>query len=149
MSFSVRRIDGVDSEGHVTTVTHSLTPDSVTIARGYNAMLEDPDIYKSTDFCGYTSSRHFPEMQLPTPGTQVPPPPTSTSHSFVPDHLISMMQSMHDEQVKFLKPLGRNPCAHYREKDEERILNSLGPDTVLCPFCDWRCHSHQKLMSHC
>ena len=121
-------------------------------------MLEDPNIYKSTDFCGYSASRQFPEMQLPTPGTQtpvpststqVPAPSTSTAHSFVPDHLISAIQSMHDEQVKFLKPLGRNPCTHYREKDKERILNSLGPDTVLCPFCDWRCRSHEKLMSHC
>ena len=56
---------------------------------------------------------------------------------------------MHDEQVRFLKPLGRHPCAHFREKDEERILNSLGLDVVLCPFCNRRCRSHQKLVSHC
>ena len=51
--FSVRRIDGVDSAGHVTTVTYCLSPDSVTIARGYDAMKEDPNIYKPLDFCGY------------------------------------------------------------------------------------------------
>ena len=33
MSFSVRRIDGVDSAGHVTTVTYCLSPDLVTIAQ--------------------------------------------------------------------------------------------------------------------
>ena len=87
----------MDSEGNVTTVTHSLMPDSITIARGYNPMLEDPAIYKTTDFCGYSTSQQFPEMQLPTPGTQAPAPSASTSHSFVPDHLISVVQSMHDE----------------------------------------------------
>ena len=45
MSFSVCRVDGVDSAGHVTTVTYSLSPDSMTTARGYDAMREDPDIY--------------------------------------------------------------------------------------------------------
>ena len=32
MSFSVRQIDGVDDDGNVTTVTHSLSPESVTLA---------------------------------------------------------------------------------------------------------------------
>ena len=65
MSFSVRQIDGVDDDGNVTTVTHSLSPDSVTLARGYNAMKEDPDIYKTLDLCGYAAPRQFPDMQLP------------------------------------------------------------------------------------
>ena len=64
MSFSVRRVDGVDSAGHVTTVTYCLSPDSVTIACGYDAMREDPNIYKTLDFCGYSVSRHFPDLSL-------------------------------------------------------------------------------------
>ena len=68
MSFSVRQVDGVDSAGHVTTVTYCLSPDLVTIACGYDAMREDPNIYKTLDFCGYLASRHFPDMQLPVPG---------------------------------------------------------------------------------
>ena len=47
MSFSVCRVDGVDSAGHVTTVTYSLSPDSMTTARGYDTMREDPNIYKT------------------------------------------------------------------------------------------------------
>ena len=47
MSFSVCRVDGVDSAGHVMTVTYSLSLDSMTTARGYDAMREDPDIYKT------------------------------------------------------------------------------------------------------
>ena len=50
MSFSVRCIDGVDAVGNVTTVTNCLSPDSVTLARGYDAMKEDPSIYRSLDF---------------------------------------------------------------------------------------------------
>ena len=65
---SVHRVDGVDAEGHVTTVTHSLVPDSITLVPGYDAMKEDQDIYKTTDFCGYSTPRHFPEMALPIPG---------------------------------------------------------------------------------
>ena len=107
MSFSVPRVDGVDSAGHVTTVTYCLSPDSVTIARGYDAMREDPNIYKTLDFCGYSASRHFPDMQLSVPGA----PSVSDSaqqsaqRQFVPEHLISVIQGMHDEHVHFLKPL--------------------------------------------
>ena len=150
-SFPVRRIDGVDSSGHVTTVTYCLSPDSVTIACGYDTMMEDPNIYKTLDFCGYSASRHFPDMQLPVPGA----PSVSdsaqqpTQCQFVPEHLISVIQGMHDEHVCFLKPLGRDPCSYFKEKDEARILRALGPDVVVCPFCSRKCRSHQRLVSHC
>ena len=62
MSFSVSRIDGVDDEGNVTTVTHSLSPDSMTLAWGYDAMMEDPNIYKTLDLCGFAAPRQFPNM---------------------------------------------------------------------------------------
>ena len=71
MSFSVRQIDGVDGEGNVTTVTHSLSPDSVTLAWGYDVMKEDPNIYKTLDLCGYSAPRQFPDMQLPVPGAPI------------------------------------------------------------------------------
>ena len=151
VSFSVRRVDGVDSAGHVTTVTYSLSPDSMTTARGYDAMREDPNIYKTLDFCGYSASRYFPDMQLPVPGApsvfdSVQP---STQCQFVPEHLISVIQGMHDEHVRFLKPLGRDPCSYFKEKDEARILRALGPNVVVCPFCSRKCRSCQKLVSHC
>ena len=110
MSFSVRRIDGVDNNGNVTTVTHSLSPDSVTLARGYDAMKENPNIYKTLDLCGYSAPRQFPEMQLPVPGALAPAQQSSTTSTpgqFIPEHLITVMQCMHDEHVRFLKPLGR------------------------------------------
>ena len=86
VSFSVHRVDGVDSAGHVTTVTYCLSPDSVTIAHGYNTMREDPNIYKNLDFCGYLASRHFPDMQLPVPGAPSVSDSAqqSTHHQFVP-----------------------------------------------------------------
>ena len=128
----------------VTTVTHSLEPDSVTLVPGYDAMKEDPGIYKTTDFCGYSAPRQFPEMILPVPGVpmqqqqQSPPSsrsPAPTPGPTVPDQLIEVMQNIHDEEVRFLSPLGRNPCDHFRERYDERILNNLGPDVVVCPFC--------------
>ena len=151
MSFSVCRVDGVDSAGHVTTVTYCFIPDSVTIAPGYDTMREDPDIYKTLDFCGYLASRHFPDMQLPVPGAPSVSDSTqqSTQCQFVPEHVISVIQGMHNEHVRFLKPLGRDPCSYFKEKDEARILRALGPDVVVCPFCSRKCRSHQKLVSHC
>ena len=152
MSFSVCHIDGVDNEGNVKTVTHSLSPDSVTLARGYDAMKEDPNIYKTHDLCGYLAPRQFPEMQLPVPGAPAPaqhPSITSASGQFIPEHLITNMQCMHDDLVHFLQPLGRDPYAYFKEKDEERILRSLGPDVVRCPFCSKKCRSHWGLVSHC
>ena len=128
-----------------------LSPDSVTITRGYDAMREDPNIYKTLDFCGYSASRHFPDMQLPVPGA--PSVSDSAQQSaqcqFVHEHLISVIQGMHDEHVCFLKPLGRDPCSYFKEKDEAHILRALGPDVVVCPFCSRKCRSHQKLVSHC
>ena len=150
-SFPVRRIDGVDLSGHVTTVTYCLSPDSVTLACGYDTMREDPNIYKTLDFCGYSASKLFPDMQLPVPGApsvsdSVQQP---TQCQFVPEHLISVIQGMHDEHVCFLKPLGRDPCSYFKEKDEAHILRALGPNVVVCPFCSRKCRSHQKLVSHC
>ena len=157
LSFAVHCIDGVDDQGHVITVTHSLVPDSVTLAPGYDAMREDPDIYKTMDFCGYTAARQFPDMALlMSPAQQQPqqqPPsdsiPVPAPRPTVPDQLIEVMQNMHDEQVRFLRPLGRNPCDHFRERNDERILNNLGPDVVVCPFCSRKCRNNQKLKSHC
>ena len=90
MSFSVRRVDVVDAAGQVTTVTYSLSPDSMTTARGYDTMREDPNIYKTLDFFGYSASRYFPDMQLPVPGapsvsdtTQ----PSAQQGQFDPEHL--------------------------------------------------------------
>ena len=85
-------------------------------------MKEDPDIYKTLDLCGYSAPRQFPEMQLPIPGAPVPAQQSSTTSTpgqFIPEHLITVMQRMHDEHVCFLKPLGRDPCAYFKEKDEE------------------------------
>ena len=56
---------------------------------------------------------------------------------------------MHDEHVHFLKPLGRDPCSYFKEKDEAQILRALGPDVVVCPFCSRKCRNHQKVVSHC
>ena len=74
-------------------------------------------------------------MQLPVPGAPIPAQQSSTTSTpgqFIPEHLITVMQGMHDEHVRFLKPLGRDPCT-----------------VVVCPFCSRRCRSHQKLKSHC
>ena len=151
----MHHIDGVDTSGDVTTVTYCLSPDSVTLARGYDAMKEDPNIYKTLDFCGYSASKHFPDMQLPVPGapsvsdSAQQPATASTQCQFIPDHLITVIQGMHDEHVRFLKPLGRDPCSYFKEKDEAHILRALGPDVVVCPFCSRKCRTHQKLVSHC
>ena len=157
LSFAVCYVDGVDDQGHVITVTHSLVPNSVTLAPGYDTMREDPDIYKTMDFCGYVAARQFPDMALPmSPAqqqSQQQPPsdsiPVPASRPTVPDQLIEVMQNMHDEQVRFLQPLGRNPCDHFRERNDERILNNLVPDVIVCPFCSRKCRNNQKLKSHC
>ena len=75
---------------------------SFTSAPGYDAMKEDPDIYKTTDFCGHSAPRHFPEMALPIPGVpaQQQQQPSSSGRSpapvqgpVVPDQLIEVMQN--------------------------------------------------------
>ena len=79
----------------------------MTLARGYDTMKEDPNIYKTLGFCGYSASKHFPDMQLPVPGaphvsdSSQQPATTSTQCQFVPEHLISVIQGMHDEHVTF------------------------------------------------
>ena len=136
-NFPVRRVDGVDALGNVTTVTYCLSPDSVTLACGYDAMKEDPSIYKTLDFCGYSAPKQFPDMQLPVPGAPSVSSSTqqsstaSTQCQFIPEHLSTVIQGMHDEHVRFLKPLGRDPCSYFKEKYEVRILRALGPPTSV------------------
>ena len=93
MSFPVRCIDGVDAAANVTTVTHCLSPDSVTLACGYDAMKEDPSIYKTLDLCGYSAPRQFPDMQLPVPGapSSTQQSSTASTRQFVPEHLITVI----------------------------------------------------------
>ena len=82
----------------------------MTLAHGYDAMKEDPNIYKTLDLCGYAAPRQFPDMQLPVPGTPTPAQQSSTTSTpgqFIPEHLITAMQHMHDDHVCFLKSLGR------------------------------------------
>ena len=94
----------------------------------------------TTDFFGYAAARQFPDKALSvSPAQQQPqqqPPsdsiPVPAPGPTVPDQLIEVMQNMHHEQVRFLQPLGRNPCDHFRERNDERILNNLGPDVVIC-----------------
>ena len=120
MSFPVHRVDGVDASGNVTTVSYCLGPDSVTLACSYDAMKEDPSIYKTLDFCGYSAPNQFLDMQLPVPGAPSSTQQSSTASTqrqFVPEHLITVIQGMHDEHVHFLKPLGRDPCSYFK-KDE-------------------------------
>ena len=154
MSFSVHRVDRVDASGNIMTVTYCLSPDSVTLACSYDAMKEDPSIYKTLDFCRYSAPKQFPDMQLPVPGALSVPSSTqqsstaSTQCQFIPEHLITVIQGMHDEHVHFLKPLGRDPCSYFK-KDEVQILRALRPDVVVCPFCSRKCRTHQKLVSHC
>ena len=118
----MHRVDGVDSSGNFMTVTYCLSLDSVTLAHGYDAMKEDPDIYKTLDFCGYSASKHFPDMQLPVPGASSVTDSTqqsstaSTQCQLVPEHLISVIQGMHDEHVHFLKPLGKGSLLLFQGK---------------------------------
>ena len=82
-------------------------------------MKEDPNIYKTLDLCGYATPRQFPDMQLPVPGTPTPAQQSSTTSTpgqFIPEHLITVMQRMHDEHVHFLKPLGGIPMLISRRR---------------------------------
>ena len=82
-------------------------------------MKEDPSIYKTLDFCGYLAARQFPDMQLPVPGAPSSTQQSSTTSApcqFVPEHLITVIQGMHDEQVHFLKPLGGIPVPISRKR---------------------------------
>ena len=100
-------------------------------------MKEDPNIHKTLDFCGYSAPRQFPDMQLPVPGAPIPvqqPSTTSTSGQFVPEHLITVIQGMHDEHVCFLKPLGRDPCAYFKERMKSRSLELLVRTQWCTPF---------------
>ena len=121
MSFSVHCIDGVDDNGNVTTITRSLSPDSVTLARGYDAMKEDPNIYKTLDFEGIQHPGNFLicsclSLVLQFQLSSLLPLLLQVSSSL---SISSVMQHMHDEHVGFLEPLGRDPCAYFKEKDEE------------------------------
>ena len=87
-------------------------------------------------------------MQLPVPGAPSvsdTAQPSAQQGQFVPEHLISVNSRHARRACAFSEASGEGSCSYFKEKDETRILRALGPDVVVCPFCNRKCRSHHKL----
>ena len=58
------------------------------------------------------------------------------------------MQATHDTAADILQSQGINPCAVYREKQVEYILNHVESGHKKCKVCNKELSSTQKLKSH-
>ena len=98
-------------------------------------MREDPNIYKTLDFCGYSASRHFPNMQLPVPGA----PSVSdsaqqpTQHQFIKAYLTKSKLNEHSK----VHTIGRLPCEHCNKLFAQSKTLSVHKKTCSkCPGAD-------------
>ena len=121
-------------------------------APGYNLQDNDPDIFSDgDDFDKFVLEREWPDEALPFPPqpTQQPAPqPRSAPDPQVFSASEATVQSLlrsHHLQVDVLKSLGVDACAEYKKGKVAYDLSRVRKGDVMCPFCNRRCSSSQKL----
>ena len=132
------------SDNYIYSSLMPLQVNSISLATGYEFKQEDQTIYLSKDLCEFTPRRQWPEITLPVPAA-VPPKPAPLGPN---TQLIRAMQATHDTPTDILRSQGTDPCAVYREKQVEYILNHVESDHKKCKICNKEMSTTQKLKSH-
>ena len=88
--------------------------------------------------------RQWPNITLPVPAS-APPQPAPVGPN---TQLIRAMQATHDMAADILLSQGTDPCAVYREKQVEYILNHVESGHTKCKVCNKELSSTQNLKSH-
>ena len=116
----------------------------ISLATGYKFKHENQSIYLSKDLCEFTPRRQWPNIPLPVP-VSIPPQPAPVGPN---TQLIRAMQVTHNMAADILHSQGTDPCAVYREKQVEYILNHVESGHKKCKVCNKELSSTWKLNSH-
>ena len=124
-------------------------------APGYNLQDNEPDIFSDgDDFDKFVLERKWPDEALPSPPQPTPQPapqPRSAPDPQVLSASEATVQSLlrsHHLQADVLKSLGVDACAEYKKGKVAYHLSRVRKGDVMCPFCNRRCSSSQKLKNH-
>ena len=142
--FSVPHVTEVSSDGKIYSSLMPLEVNSISLATGYKFKHENQSIYLNKDLCEFTPRRQWPNITLPAPASALPQPAPVGPNT----QLIKAMQATHDMAADILWSQGTDPCAVYREKQVEYILNHVESDHKKCKVCNKELSSTQKLKSH-
>ena len=135
-------VTAAGSDGQIYSSLMPLEVKSISLATGYEFKHENQSIYLSKDLCEFIPRRQWPNIPLPVPAS-APPQPVGPN-----TQLIRAMQATHDMAADILWPQGTDPCAVYREKQVEYILNHVESGHKKCKVCNKELSSTQKLKSH-
>ena len=142
--FLVPRVTEAGSDGQIYSSLMLLEVNSISLATRYQFKHENQSIYLSKDLCEFTPRRQWPNITLPVPAS-TPPQPAPVGPN---TQLIRAMQATHDTAADILRSQGTDPCAVYREKQVEYILNHVESGHKKCKVCNKELSSTQKLKSH-
>ena len=141
---AVPRVTEAGSDGQIYSSLMPLEVNSIPLATGYKFKHENQSIYLSKDLCEFTPRRQWPNITLPVPAS-APPQPAPVGPN---TQLIRAMQATHDMAADILRSQGTDPCAVYREKQVEYILNHVESGHKKCKVCNKELFSPQKLVTH-
>ena len=144
ITFSVPCVTDASNDGQIYSSLMPLEVNSISLATGYEFKHENQSIYLSKDLCEFTPGRQWPNITLPVPAS-IPPQPAPVGPN---TQLIRAMQATHDMAADILWSQGTDPCAVYREKQVEYILNHVESGHKKCRVCNKELSSTQKLKSH-
>ena len=119
--FLVPHVTEANSDGQVYSSLMPLEVNSISLATGYEFKHKNQSIYLNKDLCEYIPRRQWPNITLPVPAS-MPPQPASVGPN---TQLIRAMQATHDTAADILRSQGTDPCAVYRKKQVEYILNHV------------------------
>ena len=119
--FLVPHVTEASSDGQIYSSLMPLEVNSISLATGYEFKHENQSIYLSKDLCEFIPRRQWPNITLPVPAS-APPQPAPVGPK---TQLIRAMQATHDMTADILQSQGTDPCAVYREKQVEYILNHV------------------------
>ena len=142
--FLVPCVTEAGSDGQIYSSLMPLEVNSISLATGYEFKHENQSMYLSKDLCEFIPRRQRPNITLPVPAS-APPQPAPVGPN---TQLIRAMQATHDMAADILWSQGTDPCAVYREKQVEYILNHVESGHRKCKVCNKELSSTQKLRSH-
>ena len=119
--FLVPCVTEAGSDGQIYSSLMPLEVNSISLATGYEFKYENQSMYLSKDLCEFIPRRQWPNITLPIPAS-APPQPAPVGQN---TQLIRAMQATHDTAADILRSQGTDPCAVYREKQVEYILNHV------------------------
>ena len=155
LSISVKESVATDETGEAHIERDLIDTAPLIKALGYTLQDDDPGIFSDgDDFDKFIPEREWPDEALlspPQPTPQPAPQPRSTPDPQVLSASDATVQSLlrsHHLQADVLKSLGVDAWTEYNKEKAAYHLSRVRKGDVMCPLCNRRCSSSQKLKNY-